>query len=274
MVNNDIIKKIREIEIKSEIVVQDIFAGDYKSVFKGNGIEFDEIREYSEGDEIRDIDWNVTARQNKPFVKKYREERELNVVLMVDISGSSNFGSVKDKSAELCATLAIAAAKNRDRVGAIFFSDKIDKVIPIKNGKKHALSIIENFLTIDSNGKGTDLETALGFFEKTFKKRSVLFIISDFLCSNYEKVLKRVSLKHDVILINIVERAQEEIPKGAIFLFEDMESGELFEVDTSIVPLKVENRLIPNHKNLIKIYSDEDFLKQLKLFFRRRKRLS
>lgn len=111
MVNSDIIKKIREIEIKSEIVVQDIFAGDYKSVFKGNGIEFDEIREYSEGDEIRDIDWNVTARQNKPFVKKYREERELNVVLMIDISGSSNFGSVKAKSAELCATLAIAAAK-------------------------------------------------------------------------------------------------------------------------------------------------------------------
>ncbi len=274
MISSEIIKKIREIEIKSEIVVQDIFAGDYKSVFKGNGIEFDEIREYSEGDEIRDIDWNVTARQNRPFVKKYREERELNILLMVDVSASGNFGKVKQKSAELCATLAIAAAKNRDRVGAIFFGAKIEKFIPVKNGKKHALSIIENFLTISPQSKGTDLKSALNYFDKSFKKRSVLFIISDFLCSGYEKVLKRVSLKHDVVLINIVERAQEEIPKGAIFLFEDMESGEQFEVDTSISALKIENSLLPNHKNIIKIYSDEDFLKPLRVFFRRRKRVN
>lgn len=271
MVTKEIIKKIKDIEIKSEILIQEIFTGNYKSSFRGNGIEFEEIREYAEGDEIRDIDWNVTARQNRPFVKKYREERELNVFLMVDISKSNRFGKIFEKIAEITAVIAVAASKNRDRVGALFFSDKVEKFIPAKGGKKHALSILENFFIEGDMGSTTNLNSALEYFEKCTKRRSVLFIISDFLTEGYEKTLKRISMKHDVILINIKEKAMEKIVKGAIYVLEDLETGEIYEADTTFSAVNIENQMAPKHKNLIKVYSDEDYVKKLKIFFRRRK---
>lgn len=270
MISDALIKKIKKIEIKTGRVIEEIFSGNYRSAFKGNGMEFEEIREYYDGDDIRNIDWNVTARQNRPYVKKYREERELNIVLMVDVSASNDFGNQREKIAEIAAAMSLAGVKNGDRAGAIFFSDKIEKHIYSGKGNKHALSIIENILKISAENKRTDLKTALEYFEKAEKKSSVLIIISDFLCEGYEKVLKRVSLKHDVILIRTVEKAAEKIPKGALFMFEDLETGETIEVDTTSSEIVLSNEYIPKHKNIITIYSDEDIVKPLMIFFKRR----
>lgn len=272
MISDALIKKIRKIEIKTGKVIEEIFSGNYRSAFKGNGMEFEEIREYYEGDDIRNIDWNVTARQNRPYVKKYREERELNIVLMIDVSSSNNFGNQKEKIAEIAAAMSLAGVKNGDRVGAILFSDKIDKHIYSRKGNKHALSIIENVLNFSNENRKTDLNTALEYFERAEKKSSVLIIISDFLCENYEKSLKRLSMKHDVILIRTVEKAAEKIPKGALFLFEDLETGEVVEVDSTTAEINLSSDFIPKHKNLITIYSDEDIIKPLMIFFKRRAR--
>ena len=164
MISDALIKKIRKIEIKTGKVIEEIFSGNYRSAFKGNGMEFEEIREYYEGDDIRNIDWNVTARQNRPYVKKYREERELNIVLMIDVSSSNNFGNQKEKIAEIAAAMSLAGVKNGDRVGAILFSDKIDKHIYSRKGNKHALSIIENVLNFSNENRKTDLNTALEYY--------------------------------------------------------------------------------------------------------------
>lgn len=272
MISDSLIKKIRKIEIKTGKVIDEIFSGDYRSVFKGNGMEFEEIREYYEGDDIRNIDWNVTARQNRPYVKKFREERELNIVLMVDVSSSNNFGNQKEKIAEIVAAMSLAGVKNGDKAGAIFVSDKKEKHIYTKKGNKHALTIKETTLDILTQKKKTDLKNAIEYFERAEKKSSVLIIISDFLCEGYEKALKRVSLKHDVILIRTVERAAEKIPKGAVFMFEDFESGEIIEVDTTSGEINLQNEFVPKHRNLVTIYSDEDIVKPLMIFFKRRSR--
>lgn len=270
MIADTLIRKIRKIEIKTGKVIEEIFSGNYRSAFKGNGMEFEEIREYYEGDDIRNIDWNVTARQNRPYVKKYKEERELNIVLMVDISSSNNFGNQKEKIAEIAAVMALAGVKNGDKVGAILFNDKIEKHIYSRKGNKHALSIIENLLTVSSEKSGTDLNGAIEYFERAEKKSSVLIIISDFLCEGYEKSLKRVSIKHDVILIRTVEKSAQKIPKGAIFMFEDLESGESIEIDSTTSEIVLSDEFIPKHKNLVTVYSDEDIIKPLMIFFKRR----
>jgi Mg-chelatase subunit ChlD len=270
MISDALIKKIRKIEIKTGRVIEEVFSGNYRSAFKGNGMEFEEIREYYEGDDIRNIDWNVTARQNRPYIKKYREERELNIVLMVDVSSSNDFGNQKEKTAEIVAAMSLAGVKNGDRVGAILFSDKIEKHIYSRKGSKHALSIIENILTTLPEKRKTNLNSAIEYFERAEKKSSVLIIVSDFLCENYEKSLKRVSIKHDVILIRTVEKTTQKIPKGAIFMFEDLETGEIIEVDSTTSEINLTNEFIPKHKNLVTIYSDEEIIKPLMIFFKRR----
>ncbi len=270
MVSQDLIKKIRRIEIKSNKLVEEIFSGEYRSGFRGKGIEFDDIRQYYPGDDVRSIDWNVTARQNKVYVKQFQEEREMNMFLLIDLSHSNNFGLKKDIIVELGATLAFSAIKNNDKVGAILFSDKIEKFIPSKSGKKHVLSIIENILRLEPEHQGTDLKNALQYFNKVEKKKSIVFMISDFLDEDYEKEIKITDKKHDLVLVRIIDPSEQKLPTGAIFAFEDLETGEKIVLDN----LKKEKHLnlVKNlpARNLINIYTDQDYVKALKYFFKRR----
>lgn len=272
MVSKEVIKKIKKIEIKSDNIANTLFSGDYHSAFKGNGMEFQDIREYYSGDDVRNIDWNVTARQDKAYVKQYQEEREMNMFLLVDMSKSNHFGKKKDIIAELGATLAFSAVKNNDKIGSILFSDIIEKYIPSKKGKKHVLSIIENILDYKVKSKGTNIKELLTYFNKVEKKRSIVFLISDFLDQDYEREIKMVSKKHDLILIRIIDRAEEKLPKGAIFAFEDLETGEEMIVENikkdKFIDLK---KRLPS-KNVINIYTDEDYVKPLMLFFKKRRR--
>lgn len=273
MVSTDLVKKIRRIEIKSNKLVEEIFSGEYRSGFRGKGIEFEDIREYYPGDDIRSIDWNVTARHNKAFVKQFSEERELNIFLLIDMSRSNSFGSKKELIAEVGATLAFSASRNNDKVGVIFFTEKVEKFIPSKNGRKHVLSIIENILNFQPMHSGTNLAEALQYFNRIEKKRSVVFLISDFLDDDgYKKDLKITSNRHDLVLIRVVDRAEEIIPAGAIFTFEDLESGETIVLDNMQADYRPDGNLSLPKKNYINIYTDEDYVKPLKQFFRRRSR--
>lgn len=270
MVAKELLKKIRKIEIKSNRLAEEIFSGEYRSGFRGKGIEFDDIRRYYPGDDVRNIDWNVTARQNKAYVKQFQEEREMNIFLLIDISYSNNFGLKKDIITEIAATLAFSAIKNNDKVGAIFFTDEVERLIPSKNGKKHVLSIIEEILQFKPKQKGTDLKKALQYFNKIVKKQSIVFLLSDFLAEGFEKEVKITSQKHDLVLIRIIDRAEEKLPAGAIFTFEDLETGERVVLDN----IKEKKKLNPLRnlptRNLINIYTDEDYVKALKYFFKRR----
>lgn len=268
--DKEIIKKIKRIEIISNKIAEDVFSGDYHSLFKGNGMEFEDIREYYYGDNVKDIDWNVTARQNKAFVKKYKEERELNFFMIVDLSGSNSFGKKKDIISEIGATLAFSATKNNDKVGAMFFTDKVEKFIPSKKGKKHVLSIIENILTFEPENKGTNIKEALKHFYNVEKRRCIVFLISDFMDKNFDNEIKMVSAKHDLILIRVLERSGEKIPKGFVFNFEDLETGEKITVDcvNNEIDLNLKGKLPSS--NIINIYTDEDYTKALRLFFKKR----
>ncbi len=273
MVSTDLVKKIRRIEIKSNKLVEEIFSGEYRSGFRGKGIEFEDIREYYPGDDIRSIDWNVTARHNKAFVKQFSEERELSIFLLIDMSRSNSFGNKKDLIAEVGATLAFSASRNNDKVGVIFFTEKVEKFIPSKNGRKHVLSIIENILNFEPMHTGTNLAEALQYFNRIEKKRSVVFLISDFLDDDgYKKDLKITSNRHDLVLIRVVDRAEEIIPAGAIFTFEDLESGETIVLDNMQADYRPDGNLSLPKRNYINIYTDEDYVKPLKQFFRRRSR--
>lgn len=272
MISRELVKKIRRIEIKSNKLVEEIFSGEYRSGFRGKGMEFEDIREYYPGDDIRNIDWNVTARQNKAYVKQFCEERELNIFLLVDMSRSNNFGRKKELIAEVGATLAFSASRNNDRVGVIFFTDKVEKFIPSKNGRRHVLSIIENILNFEPESSGTNLTNALQYFNRIEKKRSVVFLISDFLDDGYKKDLKITSGRHDLVMVRVVDRAEELIPAGAIFTFEDLESGETIVLDNMKKEYRLDNSLSLSKSNLISIYTDEDYVKPLKQFFIRRGR--
>ena len=212
----ELLKKIKNIEIKATILSDNIFAGQYQSCLKGNGMEFSDIRRYAPGDDVKKIDWKVTAKQRKAYVKEFVEERELSVFLLVDISASNRFKEKLELITELVGSLAFSANKNGDRVGALFFSNQIERVIPLKKGKKHTLSIIENLLTINPKGDKTDIAMALRYFGKVFKRRSVIFLISDFLDDNYEKELKILSQRHEIIPVRIGDKKYESLPIGAI----------------------------------------------------------
>jgi uncharacterized protein (DUF58 family) len=237
MIPKEILKKVKRIEIATRGLVNDVFSGEYHSVFKGRGMEFAEVREYQIGDDIRNIDWNVTARSGHPYVKVFDEERELTVMLMVDVSSSGNFGTISqmkgEVAAELCAVLAFSAIKNNDKVGLMIFSDKIEKFIPPRKGKQHVLRVIREILYFKPEESRTDLNVALEYLSRVIKRKSIVFLISDFLTENYEKSLQVANKKHDIIAIDIIDPREVEMPSVGLLELEDAETGETVMVDTS-----------------------------------------
>lgn len=233
----ELLKKIRRIHIRTSHIANDFFAGHYHSAFKGQGMEFEEVREYQPGDEIRRIDWNVTARQGRPFVKRFREERELTVMLLVDVSGSQEFGTAgqlkRELAAEVGATLAFSAIKNNDKVGLIGFSDRIERYVKPDKGTRHVLRVIRELLTLKATGHGTDIAGALDYFNKVSRRRAVVFLISDFQDEGYERKLQVVRRRHDLIPMTITDPREIEMPKVRYVDLVDSETGALFTVDTS-----------------------------------------
>ncbi len=233
----DLIKKVRKIEIKSRGLSSQIFSGEYHSKFKGRGMAFSEVREYQPGDDIRTIDWNVTARFNHPFVKVFEEEREMTLMLLVDISASENFGTKKqlkqDLLTELCAVLAFSAMQNNDKIGVIFFSDKIEKFIPPQKGRTHVLRIIRELIEFKPQHKSTDIAFALRYFNNMVKKRCTAFLISDFIDDDFEDALKIAGRKHDLIAIRLYDELELKLPEVGLINLRDSESGKTLWVDTS-----------------------------------------
>jgi len=233
----ELLKKVRRVEIKTRGLSQNIFSGEYHSAFKGRGMAFSEVREYMPGDEIRTIDWNVTARLNTPYVKVFEEERELNVMLLIDISCSGNFGTQqklkKEIIAEVSAVLSFSAINNNDKIGVIFFTDKIEKFIPPKKGKSHILRIIRDLIEFEPDNDKTDITEALKYLTNAIKKRSIAFIISDFISADFEKSLKIANNKHDVIAIRIFDKREYELPPIGIAPFMDAETKELVWINTN-----------------------------------------
>ena len=239
MDSNELLKKVRKIEIKTKGLSQNIFAGEYHSAFKGRGMTFSEVREYQYGDDIRDIDWNVTARHNRPYVKVFEEERELTVMLMVDVSGSKDFGAVgevkREFMAEIAATIAFSAIQNNDKVGVVFFSDKIEKFIPPKKGKKHILLVIRELLDFQPENRGTDINMAMEFLTSAIKKRCTTFVISDFIddTHDYYKSMSIANNKHDVIALQVYDKREAELPDVGVMRVLDSETGEERWINTS-----------------------------------------
>jgi len=289
MIPQEIVKKIRVIEITTKRVVNDILAGEYESVFKGRGMEFDEVREYMPGDDIRTIDWNVTARTGKPYVKRYVEERELTVIFLVDLSASGGFGSIEklknELAAEFCALLAFSAVKNNDKVGLILFTDKVEKYIPPKKGTTHVLRVIRELLNFRVTSSDTDIAGALDYLGKVLTKRAVVFLVSDFEAEDYEKAMKMISKKHDLIAVTIVDPREVELPDVGLIELEDAETGEVVLVDTSSPAVrerynKLGQERIKRLKGLfasmgidqIEIKTGTDYVHSLMQFFRIRER--
>jgi uncharacterized protein (DUF58 family) len=237
MLPKELLKKIRRIEIRTRKLVNDMFSGEYHSTFKGQGMEFEEVREYIPGDDVRLIDWNVTARTGMPHVKKFKEERELTVMLLVDASSSGKFGTFEkykeELSAELCAVMAFSAIKNNDKVGLIIFTDKIEKYIPPQKGKPHVLRLVREVLYFRPERTATDIAGALEFFSKVTKRRSVAFLISDFLSEDYFTPLQIANRKHDMIAIKISDPRELEFGSYGLIELEDAETGEVMVLDTS-----------------------------------------
>jgi uncharacterized protein (DUF58 family) len=285
---NELLKKIRKIEIKTRGLSQNIFAGEYHTAFKGRGVIFSEVREYEPGDDIRDIDWNVTSRHNKPYVKVYEEERELTMMLLIDVSGSRQFGAAGDskmeKMAEVAATLAYSSIQNNDKVGVIFFSDKIEKFIPPKKGRKHILLIIREIINFTPESKGTNIDVALKFLTNVVKKRCTAFLISDFIDDNdYFKSMSIANRKHDLASIQIYDRRDATMPDVGLIRMRDLESGNDVWVDTGSAKVrqlyarawyerqqKIASVTAKCGVDLASISTDEDYVKALLALFRRR----
>lgn len=284
----ELLKKVRRIEIKTRGLSQNIFAGEYHSAYKGRGVIFSEVREYVPGDDVRDIDWNVTSRYNKPYVKIYEEERELTVMLMVDVSGSRSFGAVgeskMEKMAEIAATLAFSSIQNNDKVGVILFSDKIEKFIPPKKGRKHILLIIREIINFTPESSGTDIEVALRFLTNAIKKRSTSFLISDMIDNHdYLQSLQIASKKHDLASIQVYDRRDAEIPNVGLIKMRDLENGLEGWIDTSSKKVRkmyakawydrqqwISGAMARSGVDMASISTDEDFVKALLGLFRRR----
>jgi uncharacterized protein (DUF58 family) len=233
----ELLKKVRKIEIKTRGLSNHLFSGEYHSAFKGRGMAFSEVREYQIGDEIRTIDWNVTARFNHPYVKVFDEERELTLMILMDVSGSENFGTInqqkQDVATELCAVLAFSAIQNNDKVGVIFFSDKVEKFIPPKKGRSHILMIIRELIDFTPESKGTNVAEALKYLTSAIKKRSTAFVISDFISPAFEDQLKIANKKHDIIALRLYDRHEEEFPNMGLIPVRDEETGTIQWVDTA-----------------------------------------
>ncbi|MDR0742910.1 MAG: DUF58 domain-containing protein [Tannerella sp.] len=243
METNELLKKVRKIEIKTRGLSRNIFAGEYHSAFKGRGMAFSEVREYQFGDDIRDIDWNVTARYARPYVKVYEEERELTVVLMIDVSGSKDFGSVhmmkNEMTTEIAATLAFSAIQNNDKIGVIFFSDKIEKFIPPQKGRKHILYIIRELINFQPENRNTNISQALKYLTNVIKKRCTTFLISDFIDKgNYSDALTIAGRKHDVVAIQVYDRRETELPSVGLIKMKDAETAEERWIDSSSASIR------------------------------------
>ncbi|MEM9527726.1 MAG: DUF58 domain-containing protein [Bacteroidota bacterium] len=236
METTELLKRVRRIEIKTKGLSRQIFAGEYHSAFKGRGMSFSEVRNYQYGDDVRNIDWNVTARSNEPFVKVFEEERELTVMLLVDISKSSFFGTTRQLKNELiteiCAVLAFSATNNNDKVGLLLFSDRIEKFLPPKKGRGHILRIIRELLETKPEGSGTDIGQALTYFSNMVKKRSICFLLSDFLADDYEKPLRLAARRHDLVGMHLYDPRERELPAVGLIHARDAESGQMEWVDT------------------------------------------
>lgn len=287
METTELIKKVRKIEIKTRGITKQMFSGEYHSAFKGRGMAFSEVREYHAGDDIRSIDWNVTARYAAPYVKVFEEERELTVVLLVDISASQRFGTKlqykKDLVTELCSVLAFSAIQNNDKIGIIFFSDEVEKFIPPKKGKYHALRIIRELLEFEPKGHKTDINKALAFLTNVLKKKSIVFVLSDFITNDYESALKIASKKHDTIAVQIYDNAEEKLPNVGVIRLMDAETGQHKWIDTSSKSVResygdwwdsqqklLTTTLNKNKVDLIKIRTDESYVAPLQNFFKKR----
>lgn len=291
--SNDILRQVRKIEIKTRGLSNEIFAGQYHSAFKGRGMAFSEVREYRIGDDVRDIDWNVTARSRAPHVKVYEEERELTMMLLVDVSGSRLFGSTsklkKNLITEIAAVLAFSATENNDKVGCIFFSDRVEKFIPPKKGRAHILMIIRELIEFTPQATGTDVGEALHYLTNVLKKRSTAFVLSDFMdCDGVERVrfedpLKIASGKHDLVGIRIYDLREESLPDVGILELQDAETGEKVWVDTSSASTRkayadhwtktntlIDHALSRARVDNVRIATDEDYVKSLMKLFKRR----
>ncbi|MCZ8331012.1 MAG: DUF58 domain-containing protein [Flavobacterium sp.] len=245
METKDLLKKVRKIEIKTRRLSDHIFSGEYHTSFKGRGMTFSEVRQYQFGDDIRAIDWNVTARYNEPYVKVFEEERELTMMLMVDVSGSENFGTKNQLKSEIvteiAATMAFSATQNNDKIGLILFSDDIELYIPPKKGKSHVLRIIRELIEFQPKSKKTDLSQALKFLSATQKKKAIVFLISDFMVDDdYEKTLKIAGKKHDVTGIRVYDQREEKMPNVGVIEVEDAESGKIMTIDTTSKKARME----------------------------------
>jgi len=232
----EVLKRVKKIELKTKVLVDGLISGEYHSIFKGRGIEFSEVREYVPGDDVRAIDWNVTARLNAPFVKEFIEERDLTLFIVFDLSSSNEFGfkrSKKDVCYDIAASLMFAALRNNDNVGLCLFTDRVEKFVPPRKGKKHILKLLRELIYHEPKSKTTDIRTALSYLNKVIKKRSIIFIISDFLTPDFEKPLKQLKSKHDVILVDMADVHEEDIPDIGYAFLEDYETGEQILVDTS-----------------------------------------
>ncbi len=237
METSELLKKVRQIEIKTRGLSRHLFSGEYHSAFKGRGMSFSEVRDYHYGDDVRNIDWNVTARTGSPHVKIFEEEREMTVMLLIDMSRSSFFGTVNQLKneiiTEICAVLAFSAINNNDKVGVAFFADEVEKFIPPKKGKQHILRIIRELINFEPRGTGTDIGATLEYFNNVVKKRSICFILSDFLSLDYEGPLRIAARRHDLIGLNIIDPREEELPSVGLLRAQDAESGEVRWIDTS-----------------------------------------
>lgn len=284
----ELLKKVRQIEIKTRGLSQNIFAGEYHSAFKGRGMTFSEVREYQYGDDIRDIDWNVTARHNRPYVKVYEEERELTVVLFVDVSGSGNFGAVgsikREQIAEIAGTLAFSADQNNDKIGVIFFSNKIEKFIPPKKGRKHVLLILRELLDFKPDNNGTNIEFALKFLTDALKKRCTTFMISDFIDDNdYTKAMTIAGKKHDLTAVQVYDKRDASMPNVGLAKFYDSETQTEKWVNTGSAKVRkaydrwwyerqltMSERMRKCNVDFTSIATDEDYVKALMALFKRR----
>ena len=237
MIAREILKKIRQIELRTRRLVNESLAGQYHSVFKGQGMNFDEVREYQPGDEVRSIDWNVTARMQRPYVKRYIEERELTVMLAVDVSGSERFGTRRrfksELASELAAVLAMAAIRNNDRVGTIMFTDRVEHVVPPRKGRRHALRVIRDLLAFEPEGRGTDVAEATDYLSKMLHHKSVIFLVSDFMDDGIEHPLKLLAQRHDVVAVTVEDPSETALPDIGLVRLMDPETGETLDVDTS-----------------------------------------
>jgi uncharacterized protein (DUF58 family) len=289
VIPREILKKVRQIEIRTNQEVTDVLGGQYHSVFKGRGMEFEEVREYLPGDEVRSIDWNVTARFGHPFIKKFKEERELTVMLVVDVSASGQFGSGRQSknelAAELAAVLAFSAIRNNDKVGVILFTDRIEKYIAPKKGRRHVLRVIREVLAFEPQGTGTDLSLALDYLNHVQRRRAVCFLLSDFQAGNFENKLRIAGKRHDLVALSIRDPREEQLPAVGLVELRDAETGEQAVVDTfdagvrEVFASRAKARL-DNLRQLfrstavdqVEIRTDADYMQPLVKFFRMRER--